>query len=565
MRQVQDRIDCPGRLRESIERLEGLPLRPLTAQTCLERAVQESKSKSLDGVFSRLEAVDPGWLLARLKEPAESPLALIADHSWWPSVHSGAAEALNRLWRQSVATSRAARWLAIQAADPDPSAVALAGLLHSPGLWALAALAPDRLADWFEVQDVSQRLPMERRWFGCGLPMLGRSLASRWGCPAIVSEAAWRLPIQADLLDTYSAQARLDPLTRARILLLHQALAWAERTPWALHPHRHRHWHRDTSESDSRLRWLMAETQALCPGSLTGNASIATEGLIRSAARSLQVQSQEQQQENLRLLDERDQLREDLEEILQAIHLREERAEEARRLAQLEALAEFSAGASHEMNNPLAVVVGRAQLLRVKLSDKESIRALDAIIAQAKRAHGILRDLMYVARPPSPRPRACLPDEILRQTIAGLASEAKGREVRLLGQTREPGPVAWADPDALRHLAEVLLRNALEASPSGGTVQVFADGDEQTLVWTVQNCGSGLSEVDTTHLLDPFYCGRQAGRGLGLGLPRVARYLQQVGGTIRWRSDPKHGTAFRVRLPIVPPPEPLESGLEVDV
>src|SRR5262249_20675650 len=67
------------------------------------------------------------------------------------------------------------------------------------------------------------------------------------------------------------------------------------------------------------------------------------------------------------------------------------------RQAKLEALGEFAAGAGHELNNPLAVIVGRAQLLLARENNPQAVRSLRAILTQAQRAHRILRDLMYVA------------------------------------------------------------------------------------------------------------------------------------------------------------------------
>lgn len=83
--------------------------------------------------------------------------------------------------------------------------------------------------------------------------------------------------------------------------------------------------------------------------------------------------------------------------------------EERTRSAKLDALAEFAAGAGHELNNPLAVIVGRAQLLLAKSSEPATSRSLRIILSQAQRTHRILRDLMFVARPPEPRPAPAVP------------------------------------------------------------------------------------------------------------------------------------------------------------
>src|SRR5262249_19580595 len=140
--------------------------------------------------------------------------------------------------------------------------------------------------------------------------------------------------------------------------------------------------------------------------------------------------------------------------------------------------------------------------------------------------------------------------------IGDLQPEAEARGVRLSYQAPEPAPLMRADSEGLRHLAEVLLRNALEATPNGGEVRVTADAAPGRLEWSITDAGRGIGEVEAERLFDPFYCGRQAGRGLGLGLPRAARFVAQCGGTLRWRSHPGHGTTFHVAMPaerVVPP------------
>ena len=230
--------------------------------------------------------------------------------------------------------------------------------------------------------------------------------------------------------------------------------------------------------------------------------------------------------------------------------------EEQLRAAKLDAVAEFAAGAGHELNNPLAVVVGRAQLLLARSTDADSTRSLRAILTQAQRAHRILRDLMYVARPPESRPRFCQPDDIVRASLRDAGDDAQGRDVHLLADTLEHGRRVWADPDGLRHLADTLIRNALEATPKGGQVRFATRGDGSNLRWTVADTGRGITPTEGSHLFDPFFCGRQAGRGLGMGLPRAARFLEQLGGEIRFQSAPGQGSSFLVRLPLAEPPKP---------
>jgi signal transduction histidine kinase len=218
----------------------------------------------------------------------------------------------------------------------------------------------------------------------------------------------------------------------------------------------------------------------------------------------------------------------------------------------LDALSEFAAGAGHELNNPLAVIVGRAQLLLSRTDDPETARSLRIMINQAGRAHRILRDLMFVGRPPARRPRSCRPSDLLRDSVREFQEECTAKGIRLSSEIDESVPPAWTDPDALRHLADIFLRNAVQATPSGGKIQVGSRLQNDELLWWFLDSGRGLESAEAAHLFDPFYCGRQAGRGLGMGLPRAARIVAGAGGRLRWTSHPGQGTVFHVNLPLPP-------------
>jgi signal transduction histidine kinase len=180
-------------------------------------------------------------------------------------------------------------------------------------------------------------------------------------------------------------------------------------------------------------------------------------------------------------------------------------------------------------------------------------------MAQAQRAHRMLRDLIYIARPPQPRPRRCQPDAVLREVAADLRREAADRRVQLRIRIAPEPVAAWAEPDHLRHLADALLRNALEATPPGQSVRVVGRSRPGALDWTITDRGRGLTDHEARCLFDPFFSGREAGRGLGLGLSRAARFVELQGGQIRWQSTSGRGTTFSVRIPLptrdpTPPP-----------
>jgi signal transduction histidine kinase len=243
--------------------------------------------------------------------------------------------------------------------------------------------------------------------------------------------------------------------------------------------------------------------------------------------------------------------------VVAAVHQETETEEARLEQRKLDALSEFAAGAGHELNNPLAVIVGRAQLLLSRTDDAETARSLRIMLNQAGRAHRILRDLMFVGRPPGRRLRSCRPSELLRESVRDFQEECAARGIRLSSEIDEAVPPAWTDPDALRHLADILIRNAVQATPSGGKIQVGSRLNLDDVLWWFSDSGPGLAPAEAAHLFDPFFCGRQAGRGLGLGLPRAARIVEMAGGLLSWSSNPGQGTVFQINLPLPAPPEQI--------
>ncbi len=221
--------------------------------------------------------------------------------------------------------------------------------------------------------------------------------------------------------------------------------------------------------------------------------------------------------------------------------------------AKLEALAEFAAGAGHEINNPVATIVGRVQLLLAGETDPARRQSLLTIGGQAYRIRDMIGDAMLFARPPRPAPQAVDLSMAVREVATRFAPEAEAAGCRL--DFDAAGCIMiWADPVQLRIVASSLIRNSLEAVGQGGAIAVHTAapaGDSPAAVLTVRDDGPGLSAADREHLFDPFYSGRSAGRGLGFGLAKAWRIVSLHGGSIV--VDPPPGATFRVFWPVAPP------------
>ncbi len=219
----------------------------------------------------------------------------------------------------------------------------------------------------------------------------------------------------------------------------------------------------------------------------------------------------------------------------------------------LEALAEFAAGAGHEMNNPLAVISGRAQLLLRNETDPERRRELAIIHTQALRVHEMIADLMLFARPPQAMLATVDLTALCRRLLAELAAEAAERKIAFAAQIEESLQLA-ADATQLAVALRALLDNALEAIGREGqitlTCRAVADpADPAMIELLVSDSGPGISPDVRRHLFDPYFSGRPAGRGLGLGLCKCWRIVTNHGGQIDVDSEPGQGATFRIRLP----------------
>jgi signal transduction histidine kinase len=306
-----------------------------------------------------------------------------------------------------------------------------------------------------------------------------------------------------------------------------------------------------------------------------------------------------------------------LEKEAETLHraLEEQRAGEAQRLRlqKLGGLAELAAGAGHEINNPLAVISGQAQYLLYHLSEQERAaegsqhKALQTIIQQCQDIHQILRNLRLFARPPLPHKERLDLLAAVRHAATGLTELASQRNVKLLVPGPGDGVFVHADPGQVQTILSCLLRNAVEAAPAEGWAAVrletapdlepsaccqhdpsnLFDQSQQVapgrgpaapgrtgrppaaddlsagrrssgggVEVVVEDSGPGPEPRHREHLFDPFFSGRQAGRGLGLGLSIAWVLARQHGGDVRHVPLPGGPTRFVLALPLdLPAPE----------
>lgn len=217
--------------------------------------------------------------------------------------------------------------------------------------------------------------------------------------------------------------------------------------------------------------------------------------------------------------------------------------------AKLAAVAEFAAGASHEINNPLAVISGQSQYLLKQETDATRRRALQSIVRQTRRIHSVLTELMFFARPPALQLEWVELGRLIREAAVPQSALAAERLVEI--QLVAVAAPLWIDVDVRQMTTALgaLIRNGVEAAPAGGWVRVSTSYRPDRLEIVVEDSGAGPDDRVCEHMFDPFFSGRVAGRGRGLGLSAAWRLVREHGGEVCYAPEPAGPTRFVISLP----------------
>ncbi|MBM4067547.1 MAG: HDOD domain-containing protein [Planctomycetes bacterium] len=498
---------------------------------------------------------DPGAVLLVVRRPGWDkpvfPAAILRD----PALLQDAVSRLDKPgcidWHHPAASAvlaiglkqaRLAHRLAGALPQVDAECAWVGALLAPLGWFGMAAVRADALADCLNHADFPGRAAaLQTDAWGLDHTALARRLCRTWRLPGWLTATIGHLGLPATIGVADEAQARLQQVVQLAVGLVQEIKGGLGLAVGA---------------APERLIVELGLSRDVVDAALrdAGDALAALPELTPPARMPMLA-------DHLRLtMDLRrgdgpvaqDRLQQDLERLQRTLEA--QHAGEKRRLEEmkLDALAEFAAGAGHEINNPLAVISGQAQYLLGHESEPAHCKSLQTIIGQAHRIHQILKDLMCFARPSPPKKQALDVNELIHDLSEELHELADRQEVRLecLPAAALPGRL-MADRAQVTRILYNLLRNGIEAVPAEGLVALRVDcPDPGWVEFIVEDTGPGPSEIARAHLFDPFFSGRSAGRGRGLGLSTAWQLAKQNGGEVRF-VDAKDGkTRFVVRLPL---------------
>ena len=234
------------------------------------------------------------------------------------------------------------------------------------------------------------------------------------------------------------------------------------------------------------------------------------------------------------------------------------------RLLQSEKVATMGAllaGVAHELNNPLAALLGQAQLLRETTTDPKLVERTEKINRAADRCVRIVRNFLTLARQHRPERVPTALASVIEGAVELLAYELRTEEIEVAIDV-EPGlPRFIADPHQLHQVLVNLLANAQhamrrQARPKRLRISGRRDAARDSIVVTVADSGPGIPPSVLDRIFEAFFTTKPAGEGTGLGLSLCRTIVEDHGGTISAESTVGEGTTFMIELPALAAPSP---------
>lgn len=457
-----------------------------------------------------------------------------------------AGQGFNRIgfWQHSIAVACCCDLIAREHADLDfhPEEAFVCGLVHDMGKLALELVLPraySRVVDLAE-QRQGNIADFERPIVGLDHHAAGLRLAERWGLPPMLRQAMGYHHLEVEQIPEDANQRLVGLVGLSDLICRRLSLGWSGNF---------------TVEADERA---IAESLGLDPdriANITPRLYEATSARMRDLGLGDEPSQQLLIESILRANQRLGRANQDLIRANLALETAQQQLTEARALARL---GQMTAGAAHEMNNPLTVISGRAQGLLPRLRDEQDRAAARSIVDACGRLTGLISRLHRIATPPQPSVRVVDLRELLEHIITqakdryGERVQARGERLTVIGvKLTAPEGIepARIDPDMLADALIEIIVNALEAGPRGRVeVRVEPDPSDDRLRIQVIDDGTGMSQLALSHALDPFFSEKPAGRQSGLGLALAHRLIASQDGQIDLASKPGRGTTVTVLL-----------------
>jgi len=242
---------------------------------------------------------------------------------------------------------------------------------------------------------------------------------------------------------------------------------------------------------------------------------------------------------------------------IEELEIRQRQAfHEMEQSSKLASIGRLAAGVAHEINNPIAIIDQKAGLmmdLLEPLSDfsykEKFLLQIRSIIKAVDRCRGVTHRLLGFARRMDVEFREIDLNEVIEEVLTFLGGEPFHRNIDIHLNLAEGGLRISSDQGQLQQVILNILNNALAAVDTGGEINITSwDRDNQTVGFSIQDNGMGMSKETKEHIFEPFFTTKKD-YGTGLGLSITYGIVKKLGGDIQVESGEEVGTTFTVIIP----------------
>ncbi|MDB5085804.1 MAG: hypothetical protein JWN30_2690 [Bacilli bacterium] len=232
--------------------------------------------------------------------------------------------------------------------------------------------------------------------------------------------------------------------------------------------------------------------------------------------------------------------------ILQDITEQKQTEELLLKSEKLAVTGEFAAGVGHEIRNPLTAIKGFLQLLQSKETNHHEYFKI--MLSELNRINSIVTEFMYLAKPQASTQFEKIDiKSLIEDLIPILETQAIMNNVQIVTTIEPQIPSIYCEENRIKQVFINLIKNAIEAMPDGGKVQVRAAQKDEQIKISFIDQGCGIPQERLQKLGEPFYSTKESGTGLGLMV--CHKIIQNHKGNIEISSQVGAGTTIDVTLP----------------
>src|SRR4030065_1771429 len=215
------------------------------------------------------------------------------------------------------------------------------------------------------------------------------------------------------------------------------------------------------------------------------------------------------------------------------------------------AMGKLTSQVAHELNNPIYGIMNTLELLKTEIPlESKRRRILELSLSETQRLAEMLRNMLSFSKPEEEARKKVNLNELLEGILLIMEKQMRESNIKVETDFEDQIPEVMASTNQMRQVILNMLKNAKEAMPKGGALNVGTRGEDNRVLICIQDTGGGVPEEIRNKIFDAFFTTKQKVKGVGLGLSVCYGIIKDHGGQIKVDSEEGKGTTFTISLPI---------------